>query len=384
MQLDIRTLFFVAVAASMLLGALTLAFADGREDTRDMRAWGVGTLLWGLGLGLITLRDFIPAWISIDAGNTLVILGHLVWLHGLNLFARRRSEPAVFIALLAVGAGSTLWFHYAMPSLQVRTAGVSAVLAAVFLLGARTMASHLPSGRGIAARVTIASLLMGGALHALRAATIFHGAYTDDLMAPGNGIDGLLLVGSIVTNIASVMGLMWAHEERGRMALRHLSTHDPLTGLINRGALDAEFEREASRAARKRAPYSLLMLDIDHFKRVNDAYGHPAGDQVLREIAVRLTALLRPHDSIGRYGGEEFAVLVPDSRPEAALQVAERMRAAVQGTRFPLGGDTVEITISIGVASSSDRHAGWEALLAAADRALYEAKAAGRNRVILA
>jgi diguanylate cyclase (GGDEF)-like protein len=384
MQLDFRTLFFVAVAASFVLGSLTLAVTEGRDDTDDMRAWGAGTLLWGLGLGLITLRDLIPPWISIDGGNTLVVVGHLVWLHGLNLFAKRRSSAWVFAVLLGVGAGSTLWFHYAVPSLPVRTAGISLVLVAIFLLGARTMVMYRSPARSVAVRITIASLLIGALLHAMRVASIANGAYHDHLMAPGNFIDGLLLVGSIITNISLVIGLMWAHEERTRAAIFHVSTHDPLTGLLNRGALDAEFERESSRAARSGTPYSLVILDIDHFKRVNDEFGHPAGDRVLRGIAGVLASVLRPHDSLARWGGEEFAVLLPDADAVGAVQVAERMRAAVDDAAFDTGRGSIRMTVSAGTATAPDGTGGMEALLAAADEALYRAKSAGRNRVISA
>ena len=384
MILDITTLLAMSVALGLLYGALAHLLAYRHPEARDIRAWGSGSLLAAAALLLIALRGQIPPWISIDLANVLLYGGYLAWLHGIRLFAGKRTPTPVFAVVFIAGMAVILWFHHVDPSLKMRT-GTSSLLHAwvVALCAVALRDSH--KDRGSAAWCfSLAWLVLFSLFHAARAVVVFMGAYEGDRLLPVHPMDSLLLMGIVIANIAMLSGLTWMHLERAQAALRHQAIHDPLTGLLNRGEFIARFEREASRAARGGATYSLLMVDIDHFKRVNDAYGHPAGDQVLREIAARLTALLRPHDSIGRYGGEEFAVLVPDSGPEAARQVAERMRAAVQGTRFHLGGDTVEITISIGVASSSDRHAGWEALLAAADRALYEAKAAGRNRVILA
>lgn len=163
--------------------------------------------------------------------------------------------------------------------------------------------------------------------------------------------------------------------------LRQLAETDGLTGILNRGALE---QRAATMLAAHPAqqPLPLILLDIDHFKRINDTYGHVAGDEVLKETARRLQEVLRPSDVIARFGGEEFAVLLADSKM-AADQIAERLRRALLASPFTLDtGTTLDVTASFGVAAMAPASGSWSDLVEAADQALYEAKAAGRNRVV--
>lgn len=166
-------------------------------------------------------------------------------------------------------------------------------------------------------------------------------------------------------------------------ALCDLSLQDGLTGLANTRHFSLTLEREVERAARTGEPCALLMLDLDYFKKINDTYGHPAGDQVLQGVARILSENLRPMDTVARYGGEEFAVILPNSFAAYAMQAAERLRAKIAAEAIPLSEETtVHVTISIGVACSLP----WAALnvtefLATADRNLYQAKTHGRNRV---
>jgi diguanylate cyclase (GGDEF)-like protein len=171
-----------------------------------------------------------------------------------------------------------------------------------------------------------------------------------------------------------VVGLLELRRTNAQLAA--LSLTDPLTGIPNRRALMGRLEEEIARAQRSGEALSLLMIDIDHFKSYNDTFGHPAGDQALREVAQQLAAGARPYDFTARYGGEEFAVILPKTDLEPALIVAERLRGAVATAAVAHR----RLTLSIGVARlGADFDA--TALLRMADRALYKAKAAGRNGV---
>ncbi len=164
--------------------------------------------------------------------------------------------------------------------------------------------------------------------------------------------------------------------------LERLASTDMLSGALNRHAFDGRARTELGRAARHRLPLSLLLLDIDHFKRVNDTYGHPAGDEAIRMLAERTRALLRQTDLFARLGGEEFAVLAPHTDLEAAAQFAERLREEIASLRIPLeDGRPLAVTVSVGVATWNGRGETLEALLSRADRALYGAKHGGRNQV---
>jgi diguanylate cyclase (GGDEF)-like protein len=165
-----------------------------------------------------------------------------------------------------------------------------------------------------------------------------------------------------------------------REALREQATHDGLTGLLNRSSILAALDDEISRAARSNQPVSVIMADLDRFKLVNDTHGHLAGDAVLREAAHRLKTSARRYDSVGRYGGEEFLVVLPGCDAADAAAQAARMCEAIGGTPIVTPSQPLVVTASLGVACSS--HCPPETLVHQADDALYAAKAGGRNQVV--
>ena len=163
-----------------------------------------------------------------------------------------------------------------------------------------------------------------------------------------------------------------------------LAVTDPLTGLHNRRYMTSQAGALVQRATQGGAPVSALLVDIDHFKRINDTFGHDVGDEVLREFAVRLATNVRAIDLACRYGGEEFVVVMPDTAMEAALRIAERLRLHVGGTPFRVAGgkEALDVTISVGVACTTGPGDTPEALLKRADEGVYKAKANGRNQVV--
>lgn len=194
--------------------------------------------------------------------------------------------------------------------------------------------------------------------------------------------------------LATVFGFSYVLIRRGTLQLKEvqnrlevLSITDVLTGIGNRGYVMARGEEEFKRAERNvtKGPgistLCCIMLDIDHFKNVNDTKGHPAGDEVLRELVSRLRQSVRPYDIIGRYGGEEFLVLLPDTVFEEGVAVAERIRVAIHREPFNVCGDDIRISVSLGISSFDDNVQKLDDLLKRADEGLYMAKHAGRDRV---
>jgi diguanylate cyclase (GGDEF)-like protein len=159
---------------------------------------------------------------------------------------------------------------------------------------------------------------------------------------------------------------------------------DPLTQIWNRRAFLELAAQELSRARRHGSAVGLLMVDLDHFKRINDVHGHPAGDAVLVEVAARVRGVLRESDQVARYGGEELVVLVPGCGPAGAYAVAERVRRAIGGRTVRFGGAGLRVTASLGVAAARDAGERLQGLIARADEALYRAKRAGRDRTVVA
>jgi two-component system, cell cycle response regulator len=169
-----------------------------------------------------------------------------------------------------------------------------------------------------------------------------------------------------------------AHEQ-----LRFQATHDALTGLWNRGEILEMLRRELERGARSMTTTGILMLDIDHFKAINDTYGHLTGDAVLREVTQRISKAVRSYDSVGRYGGEEFVIVLPGCSREQVDQGAERVRAAVDDGPVRVNESQIAVTVSIGASVTTHGAISEKEILAAADVALYRAKEIGRNRTVV-
>jgi diguanylate cyclase (GGDEF)-like protein len=164
--------------------------------------------------------------------------------------------------------------------------------------------------------------------------------------------------------------------------IEHQAMHDALTGLLNRRAVFSDLEQELSRTQRKSEPLSLIMADLDHFKSINDTYGHQAGDAVLEETARRMHACVRPYDKVGRIGGEEFMIVLGDCGRAEGLEIAERIRKSIGDQGFEFDGEKIRATVSLGVATTiANQTFEKDLLISAADKALYRAKRDGRNTV---
>jgi two-component system cell cycle response regulator len=172
---------------------------------------------------------------------------------------------------------------------------------------------------------------------------------------------------------------------QAREALRDQASRDPLTGLWNHGTIQAILRKEVARASRTQGPFAVAMADVDRFKSINDTYGHPAGDAVLREASRRLRGAMRTYDSLGRYGGDEFLAVVPGCDPEGVARFAESFRARIDRKAIETPEGMIPVTLSLGVVALENlRDVKPDTLVRVADAALYRAKIAGRNRVALA
>ena len=189
-------------------------------------------------------------------------------------------------------------------------------------------------------------------------------------------------IGIIIYDVTDV-ALSRADLESANVKLENLSRVDSLTDLYNRGYWEQRLEEEFRRYRRVGTNASLVLFDIDHFKRVNDTYGHPAGDEVLRRVSEVLKASVRATDICGRYGGEEFAMLLIDTTVDNALILAERLRLALSGESIETAAGTISVTISLGISQLSADVEDHERWIETADQALYRAKRGGRNRSVV-
>lgn len=185
-------------------------------------------------------------------------------------------------------------------------------------------------------------------------------------------------------NLESMVEIRTAELRKAYKQLEYQASHDSLTELLNRRAIFDVLRREISRINRTNNPITVILADIDHFKSINDTYGHSMGDAVLVETAKRLTECVRPYDSVGRIGGEEFLVVLPECNSEDGSVVAERIRASIARDLFIIPGQTLSITTSIGLATASPSQTiEPDSLITAADQALYRAKRGGRNKITI-
>ncbi|RME34011.1 MAG: sensor domain-containing diguanylate cyclase [Gammaproteobacteria bacterium] len=228
----------------------------------------------------------------------------------------------------------------------------------------------------------------GGDVGSIGLVPLYHQARLLGLLALGSSSPERFsssVATDFLQHLAAVIGVC-IEMTASRDKLRFLGLTDALTGVNNRRFFDQRLPEEVARVARREEPLSCLFIDIDHFKRINDTHGHPAGDAVLREVAALIRAQLRASDVVARYGGEEFAALLPDTGMTRALEVAERIRGSVASAPVTTdAGEEVPVTVSIGLATlGGGREADPMDLVAEADQALYRAKAQGRNQVVCA
>ncbi|MFD2262098.1 GGDEF domain-containing protein [Lacibacterium aquatile] len=381
--LDIRTIFFLFGLIALFIGATMLAVSHWMKADVSLLDWGIGSTMAGLGVLLLYGRGYIPDWVSIPLANVIAMTGQtFVWVAMRRFFDVKNPYRLPF---LITGAWCVLFVgvYVVDASLTVRTLVSTAWTILI------TAASAYAAVRGARGRLIGPAVVIAVVFALLCVFAIFRmiNAYrfgVDTVFSNSGPVIFYFLTG-ILASITSSASFLLLTIARLHARLDKLATLDSLTEVYNRRSLDKMGEVEAERARRTGQPLCLLVADLDHFKQINDAYGHPAGDTVLKEFVARVRDGLRAQDILGRYGGEEFVILLPATEIEQAIQVAERVRTAWSGRAMPISATPpLMATVSIGIAMGSGPSIHLEKLYGAADRALYQAKQAGRNRVVVA
>jgi diguanylate cyclase (GGDEF)-like protein len=378
MHLDVGTLSVVTVFVTALLGAL-LVFAG--LQNRSIRApmwWGAAQIVGAAGLALVTSRGSIPDFISIDIGNALVLLAYgLVWA-GARLFDGRKVRPlvVVFAPILWLLACRIPAFAQ---DINLRIVVVSAMLA---MLAAAT-AEEFWRGRDepLMSRWPTVVVLLAYAGALLARIPVAYLAPTQGHSLFGGVSFAIIAFGGLLFTVVMSFLLLNMTKERTELQHKINSLVDPLSGVANRRAFLNGSARLLAQQVRDRQPLAILLFDLDHFKEINDRMGHAVGDRVLQTFARTATETLGADVLFGRIGGEEFASLMPVGDLGEAYAVGDRVRRnfAEAVARFADGDLTP--TVSVGVTLGLDPKSEIDVLLAVADRALYRAKANGRNRV---
>lgn len=378
MALDVRTLLIVLVVSNLLMAAtLLLVFARKLRD--GLGYWAVSLGVQALAWVLFAGRGAISDVLSIVVANALLPVSWSLQVVALCQFQRRRAS--LWIMVLP-GALTFTWFLVYLHEFQVRMM-VGNLLLALASLATAHWTLRFRVGAELRTRwLLIGSYLVTGAVFLSRSLVAWLTPHSiTSFLAPGPVQSMTFLLGYALVIINS-FGYLLMHKERADRSMRQLALTDPLTGALNRRTFLPFAERELARFRERQAPVSLLMLDLDHFKRINDGYGHRVGDEVLTRFVARVQTCLRQEDKLVRYGGEEFCLLLPGAGQQAAEALAERIRVSVAESPFMIEGHELRVTVSIGVATvRSDATDTLQTLVDRADSALYRAKKDGRSRV---
>jgi diguanylate cyclase (GGDEF)-like protein len=346
--------------------------------------WMTAALSTAAGLAMILQRGEWPNFITMVVANLAIIFGFITMRRGIQIFLRIRPTDREHLVVFTIDALLLLTLVFVSERNVVAVLGASLPIAWTLLRSARETHRALErEGSTATARVVATPLALLGFLFLMRSIA---GAVAPDFAArplhEGNAFNGS--VAMVFMLVGLVLNLVLALMVVGRLVsrLQHLSERDALTGLLNRRALAPLLQREALRLRRNDTAYALLMIDIDHFKAINDQHGHAVGDAALVKLSEVLRQSTREVDHIARLGGEEFCILLPNSDLEGAMRLAERVHAAVREACW----DDLErsITVSVGVAVAHTADETPQAVLERADQALYRAKDSGRDRVVLA
>ncbi|SBW07210.1 conserved membrane hypothetical protein [uncultured Alphaproteobacteria bacterium] len=366
--MDSKTLIVVLSLLIALNAAILLLLNRLHGEMPGPRDWACGAACITVGVMVATQHGGRFAFAAVAAGNWLVVAGYALIFIGVQRFCGLHPRAGTVLLIASLTVAPVL----AMPDPDGDAVARGVLVGAVLGCFSIAIAATLASGGGVQ-RLTAGVF----AINALM--DFVYGAWVLATPAIGRGwATTVFLMWTIMLAFVTGAALALMISERLRDELDRQASHDPLTDLLNRRGFDLVADKLFSIRSRDMHPFSVLMIDLDHFKRVNDGHGHETGDRVLTHVARTLATHLRAEDVFARWGGEEFIVLMPNCDAEQAVEAAQRLRTAL--AQHP---STPRVTISIGIATSGGDE-GLTGLKRRADGALYEAKAEGRDRAVAA
>ena len=366
-------LYFVTTMVGMRLfgGVQSAVWFAG---SNAMRAMALALALFGPTSNIRTV-----------AGSSVLTVAALTMLH--RSFAEQLDRPKLLwrlqLVLLVLTIGGAIYVSTIQTTYPALTLLVSTIVGIQAALTASALFSFSGEGVELAGRFAGVSMLVYALSYLLRAVVVLHFGSPNYAWAIER-TSTVCLAGSLVSGGATTFGFTFIAAGRQRIELLWRAQIDELTGLLNRWAFKRVAVRETFRSMRKRGRLSVLMMDLDGMKRVNDKLGHSGGDAVLQAVAASLQEALRDRDSVARMGGDEFCILLPDTDLAEAVIVAERLRSRIGLLDIRYRGEIAKVNASFGASCSDHCGWNWQAMVDESDAALYEAKRSGNVRVIAA
>lgn len=381
MVLDVPTLLVVSIFVTAVLGLLLIFAWIQDRSIQALGWWGAAYLLGGLSAGMLSLQQFIENALVIDLASALLFVACGMSWSGARVFDGKNVRPFLMLA------GTIIWLVACqIPGFADSSIGRIVVSSLIISNYTLFTAYELWSGRSEKLNSRWPAVIVI-TLHGV----VFPSQVPLTMVLPGdriaatmtNGWIATLAIESLLYSIAAAFILLEMAKERTERVHKEAALIDPLTGVHNRRAITEFAQQILAREVRPTKPMAIFMFDIDKFKSINDTYGHPVGDKVIKLLAATAKKTLRQTDVFGRLGGEEFAAFLGNTDEKGAVIVAERVRLAFFEAARVVDGIEIGATVSIGVTFTTNYKDAVEALLARADEALYEAKNAGRNRMMI-
>ena len=382
MNLDVNTLFMVTIYVEAILGLLLLFAWIQNSSIHAVAWWGFADLMRAMSVVLFGLYGSIPDVISIDLANTILFTSFAMTWTGARIFDGRRPLP------LGLIAGAMIWLVLCRVPGVMENTDLRVLLSSSIVAGYTWLTAYeFWRGRSeplVSRWPAIFMLFAHGSLFLLRTplARMLPWSPTKEFF--GSVWLTVLSFEALLFTIAMAFILLAMAKERTEFRHKTAAMVDPLTGIANRRAFLHEGTLIMKKQSMDRRPGAVLLIDLDHFKSINDRFGHAIGDRVLQVFAESASANVKPTDLVGRLGGEEFAAVLYDVDRERALIMAEHIRSAFAAAAVEVDGRPVMATVSVGMVFNEDSTFDVSALLAQADQALYHAKERGRNRVEIA
>lgn len=380
MPLDIPTLFVVSTCITALLGLFLLYLWIQDRSVRALGWWAAAYLIGGFAVALWMVGPMLSkAWPEDVAPALLFVCCGMIW-SGARKFHNRDALP------LAVFTGAVVWLLASyLPAVTVghsaRVVLSSIIIATYAVLTAVELKRERRNAEIARVRAIVIPILHGAIFLSPIMAMNFLPEGVDDGVGLSKGSFALFALLTLLYVVGTAFIVVVLAKEHAVLLHKTAAVTDPLTGLFNRRGYQEAAQRLIDMQARKGEPVTVLMFDLDHFKSVNDRFGHAVGDEALKVFARTAASNMRAADILGRLGGEEFSAILPGD-VEVAYSVAERIRAAFDIAGEEIANITMRATVSVGAAAAPARYAHLEALIARADTALYKAKSGGRNRVV--
>ncbi|MFH1034674.1 MAG: GGDEF domain-containing protein [Pseudomonadota bacterium] len=385
--LDIRTLSVVLSVTTIVPVVFMLYFKFSRQVYKGFGHWSLGGVALALGGLLLPLRGWLPDFVTVVLANTMLVAGASVFHQGTRQFLELPPKPWLNYFLPPLAMVSFAYFLYLAPNVLARIIIMSICQGLIWGSCAWDLTSHSKAEIKTTTRLAAVIFALVALSQLLRlTATILRPGSQDLFQEDAYQSLYFLVVVALAMSIIFSLWLMTfqrleAQYLRAQDDLRRLALKDHLTSTYNYMHFRQLARRELNLARRHDRPLGLLFLDLDHFKSVNDTWGHEAGDLALKAVAAVLSSRIRRTDILGRVGGEEFALVLPETDLRQSLRLAEDLRRGIASSPVDYDSRQIELTVSIGVTARLAEDGDLETMLRRADQAMYRAKQQGRNRI---